>query len=608
MIFPNLTLFDKFTLDTETTGLNWRHDKIFGFSISTPDGEDYYWDVREEPKALLWLDNELKGFRGDLINHNLKYDIHFLREAGINVLNGKYPGINWDCTMIRAALIDEHRFTYNLDDVAKDYIGLGKIDPYQELADMFGGKPTRHAQLKNLHLAPRSLVDPYAKRDTRATLELWEAQEKIINKVNMHQVCGLERDVMYPVQDMERRGVRVDIDAAEQKVYELDRIVDRERTELDKIAGFPINPNPSGSIHRLFNPKQNKHGTWIACDGTHLGSTKKGKASIDAEALRNMKHPAAEKILTVRQLMKCRDTFIQGHILNSEENGRVYPNINQCKSDAGGTVTGRLSITKPPLQAIPKRDKKTASMVRPLFIPEEGQQWYRADYSQADARGFTHYTQSPPLLAAYEKDPRTDFHGLVASLTNLPRSAPYSGGANAKQLGLGLLFSMGEGRMACEMGLPYTTEVRGKREWLKPGPEATEIFTNFHIQIPGVKEFSKKATSVAKTRGYIISLMGRHMHFPHGHYAYKAAGYLFQSATAEFNKVKMVDTYNMIENTDTEILLSVHDELNFSSNDPDLMEEVQEEMEDFHSDHARIKLRVPMVADMKSGNNWWEAN
>ena len=113
MNYPKLELFDKITLDTETTGLNWRQDKIFGFSISTPDGNDYYWDVRETPKALLWLNDSLKKFKGLLINHNLKYDIHFLREAGISVLDKKYPGIQWDCTMIRAALIDEHRFQYD---------------------------------------------------------------------------------------------------------------------------------------------------------------------------------------------------------------------------------------------------------------------------------------------------------------------------------------------------------------------------------------------------------------------------------------------------------------------------------------------------------------
>ena len=101
--------------------------------------------------------------------------------------------------------------------------------------------------------------------------------------------------------------------------------------------------------------------------------------------------------------------------------------------------------------------------------------------------------------------------------------------------------------------------------------------------------------------------MGRHLHFPRGMFVYKAAGYLFQSATAEFNKVKLVDTYKTLKNTNSEVILSVHDELNFSSNDPELMDRVQTEMEDFHSEKARIKLRLSMVAEMKDGQNWFEA-
>lgn len=612
MDYPNLKLFNHFALDTETTGLDWHKDKIFGVSISTPDERDYYWDLREYPNTLLWLNDQLKYFKGFIVGHYFKYDLHMFREAGVTRLAKREPGFHWDCTLIRAALIDEHRFEYDLDSVAKDYIGLGKIDIYGELAQMFGGKPDRKNQMQNLYKAPSEFVAPYAKRDTRATLDLWRAQEKIINDVNMHKVCQLERDVMYVVQNMEQHGIRINVDLAERKVGDLTRVINREQNELNKLAGFKVNPNPSSDIHKLFKPYKDIHPVsgkeqWYASDGTWLSQTPKGKAQLDAEALRRMKHPAAGLILKIRKYTKCRDTFLKSQILSNNKNGYVYPNINQCKSDRGGTITGRLSITNPAVQTIPSRDIEISEIVRPVFLPDDDQKWYSADYSQADVRGFTHYTKSPPLLAAYEKDRKADFHRLVADMTGLPRKAPHSGGKNAKQLGLGLLFGMGEGKSAKEMNMEYFEEEINGKIVLTPGQEAIDMFINFHTRIPGVKEFLKKASAVAKSRGYIISLMGRHMHFPKGQFVYKAGAFLFQSATAEFNKVKMVDTYEIIKDTDSRLLLSVHDELNFSSNDPELMKEVEKEMEDFSSEKAKIKLRVPMVAEMKCGNNWFEA-
>lgn len=607
-MYPNLGGQKVISLDTETDGIDWNKCDMFGFSISTSNN-DYYYDIRKDPKSIKWLRDSLKKYNGLIINHNIKFDAHILRKHGIDLIDH-----NLRCTLVRAALIDENRMLYNLDDVAMDCMGVGKEEPYQELADMFGGKPTRNAQMKNLYLAPFELVNKYAKTDSRLAYDLWKWQEKEIYTPDKHgnslvKISNLEDEVLKVIIDMESFGVRVDIDRAERSMYDLGRIIDKGKEELNKIAGFNVNPNPSSSIHELFKPKwDEKLGSWVLSDGTLTGSTDAGKASIGAETLMRMRHPAAKMILNLRKLSKCMGTFIEKHILEHNINGRVYPNINQVKGDDGGTRTGRLSYTGPALQQFPSRDEEISAITRVLFIPEEGDRWYRADYSQADARAFVHYTQSPPLLAAYKVDKFTDFHGLTAKLTGLPRNASYSGGANSKQLGLGLIFSMGEGTMASEMGLPYSVEIdkRG-REWTRPGPEAQEIFERFHKAVPGVKEFSKQATSVARSRGYVISLMGRRLRFPGGQFAYKAAGYLYQSATAEFNKVKMVDTWNLIRNTGTRLLLSVHDELNYSSNCPDTMERVKEEMEDFSSEKAKIKLRIPMVAEMGSGANWYEA-
>jgi hypothetical protein len=263
------------------------------------------------------------------------------------------------------------------------------------------------------------------------TLRLWEHQQDIIDKVDMHKVCALEKDVMYVIQDMEQQGVRIDVSRAEKAMTDLTIIIDRDQKELNRVAGFKINPNPSQTIHDLFKPvyaSQKK--CWITNDGTRLSSTPKGKAKIDSQALREMKHPAAGMILKLRKMMKCRDTFIRNHVLANLKEDRVYPTINQIHSDEGGTVTGRLSMMRPALQQIPSRDKEILKIMRPLFIPDEGHDWYCADYSQADCRAFVHYTQTPPLIEAYAKDKYSDFHSLTAEITGIPRNPAYAGAPN----------------------------------------------------------------------------------------------------------------------------------------------------------------------------------
>lgn len=606
MNFPQLSKFTHFSYDTETTGLQFWKDKMFGFSVSTPDGRDYYYDIRSNPRAREWIADEMKCYKGTVIGHSLKFDHHMSRESSIIL-----PNDNLQDTMIRAALIDEHLFSYDLDNVGNKCIGVGKeTDIYEELAQLFGGRATKNAQMKNLHRAPESMVAKYAKQDTRTTLDLYEWQKGEIDKQELHRVLDLENRLLPVLVDIEHHGVRVDLDRVERAIKTLRVKMRKMQKELDSTAGFAINPNPSGSIHKLFNPKQDKNGNWVANDGTILQNTAAGKASINADALKLMKHPAAAMILSLRQLDKTVGTFLEGHILGYHDNGIIHSNNNQCRSDNElGTGTGRLSMNSPALQQIPKRNKEIAKIVRACFIPDEGQTWGSLDYEQSDFRFFAHYTQSPPLIEAYDNDPTSDFHQMVGDLTGLPRSMDPDIKGNAKQLNLGLVFGMGQGKMAQEMGLPYETRYNEKwgKEYLLPGEEAIEIFETYHKMVPGVQEFLSKASSVARSRGHIISLMGRHMRFPKGQFVHKAGGYLFQSATAEAIKTQMVAVWELLKGTESRMLFSVHDEINGSLHDKKIIKEVRVIMEDFNAE-KNFEVRVPMLVDAGHGVNWWQAS
>jgi DNA polymerase-1 len=173
---------------------------------------------------------------------------------------------------------------------------------------------------------------------------------------------------------------------------------------------------------------------------------------------------------------------------------------------------------------------------------------------------------------------------MVADITGLPRSPRHAGDPNAKQINLGMVFGMGPGTMAQEMGLPYhEREGRNGKVWIDPGEEAQAVFARYHEAIPGVKKILENVGSVAKNRGFIITVMGRHIRFPGGQATYKAGGLLFQGTAADALKVKIieVDDYLQAEGGGR-LMLNVHDEFDHSV-DPAHVERVNRLMQNVSS-------------------------
>ena len=431
--FPDLHRFPEFAYDTETTGLNAQAgDRVFGFSISTPDGADYYWDIRREPKAVEWFTDTMRYYEGVVVCHNLSFDYIISHFTNINFSLAKAAD-----TVIMACLVNEHERSFSLDYLAKKYTHVTKKgdELYKKMAEILGGRPTRNAQIHRISEAPVELVSEYAKSDTRATLELYYALLRQIQIQGLEKIVAFEQSLTPVIIGTQMHGVRVHLDRAQQAVSKITSQIEPLQRRLNDIAGFPCNPQPSKDIAKLFNPTW-RDGKWWANDGTPLRETPSGKFSLDADALRNMNHPAADVILQLRSLIKTRDTFLVGHVLESSVNGRVYPNINQTKGEGAGTATGRLSYTTPALQQIPDRNKAVAEIVKDVFLPDEGHEWVDADMASFEVRIFAHLVGTPEIMKAYHDDPETDFHQFVADLSGLPRNATYTGQPNAKQLNL----------------------------------------------------------------------------------------------------------------------------------------------------------------------------
>lgn len=597
--------------DTEATGLRHPIDKAFGFGIALPDGKTAYWDIRFEPKIVEWWMEQMYHYKGRIICHNAAYDYLMATNAGIYL-----PIHQLDDTVIRAALINEHEGLYDLDSLTWTYCGFGKQEPWQNLALMFGGRPTRQAQAPNLQRAPSSLVAPYCEGDAIATLRLWEAQEKEIEnqndtKIPLRSIVDFERKLMPLVIRTQQRGVRVDLDEAEQAMRRLTPLIFEEQDKLNKIAGWDVNVNSSPQIKKIFEPKMTPGG-WMAIDGTIVPRTKSGAPSFGADVLRTMSHPAAAIILETRSLLKTRDTFLGGHVLKHAVNGRVYPTINQSKSDEGaGVGPGRFSYTEPALQQIPSRNKTVAEIVKACFLPDEGQVWCETDMDTFEVRVFASLAGVPRMLAAYDKNPDLDGHQFVADLTGLPRGARFSGDPNAKQLNLAMIFNQGNGSTAEAMGMSWEwdefepsdkpgTMIRYK----KAGAEAMAAIDKYHRFMPGVKELAKGCKNLAESRGFIRTAFGRRIRFPNGWKSYKASGLYIQATSADLNKENWMLIDEALDG-EGHLILNTHDSYGLSLNEDTWLESFRQVRDSIQREG---RIRVPLRLGLNGcGNNWWGA-
>jgi len=630
--FPDLRKADEIAIDLETrdpdlkskgSGAISGNGEVVGIAVAV-DGYKNYFPIAHGEGPNMPRDQVLKWFKdvcespATKIFHNAMYDVCWIRNLGI-----KINGLIID-TMVAASLIDENRFSFTLNSLSWVYLNKGKNEALLTNAAKERGLDPKAEMWK----MPASEVGAYAEEDAALTLELWHLFKKIIIEEDLQNIFNLETDLFPCLVDMRHLGVRVDIEKANQLKTAL-AIKEENLLQQIKIeSGVDTQLWAARSIEKVFQKLNLPYEV----------TEKTGAPSFTKNFISKHNHPVVNMIAEARKINKVRTTFIDT-ILRHEHKGRIHADINQIRSDDGGTVTGRFSYSNPNLQQIPARDPDTGPLIRSLFIPEEGCKWGTFDYSQQEPRLVAHYAlrfeyDSAQVIAdSYENDPSTDFHQIVADMAEIDRK-------EAKTINLGLFYGMGKAKLQNELAVSKE--------------KADELFNTYHGRVPFVKELMSGVMNAAQQKGRIKTLLGRRCRFPkyepilrgsdwgtfvpaadhermkdlkemgpylldengdqekdvdgkpkknywykNGHrraFTYKALNKLIQGSAADMTKKAMVDLYKegLIGH------IQIHDELDFSIESESQAAKIKQIME------QAVDLKVPNKVDYESGPNWGE--
>ena len=580
----------------KTHGPGWPtgHGEVVGIAVAY-EGFNSYLPFGHEGGGNLdrglikrWFTKEIAKHDSTKVFHNAAYDVGWLRRLGIEV-EGKLVD-----TMLAAPLLDENRRFYSLNSVAYDYLGEMKSEAaLRQAAEEFGVDPKAE-----MYKLPAAFVGEYAEADARLALELWQHFKALLSQEDLWQIFDLETEVLPLCIDMTWQGVRVDLDQADRIKQKLGKEVKSILSKIKKETGVAVELWAAASIAKVFDYHKIPY-----------SRPKTGLPSFTKNFLKNHSHPVAQQIAEAREVDKIGNTFLT-NIFRYSENGRIHGHINQLRSDGGGTVSGRISMNNPNLQTIPARNPRFSKTIRGLFQPESGEQWSSLDYSQQEPRILVHYASltgnglsgSEAFVDAYQENPKTDFHQMVADIASIPRS-------QAKTINLALMYGMGQNKLA--ESLDVTVE------------EAKRLIAQYHDKVPFVKELQdavQRKVSDKMGSGFVRSLLGRKCRFnlwepnlfvsaralpkeealiEYGQnirrsYTYKSLNRLIQAGAADMTKKAMVKVYN----SGKVPLVQIHDELAISVKDLGEAEEIKKIMEE------AVELEVPSPVDIALGPDW----
>ena len=431
-------------------------------------------------------------------------------------------------------------------------------------------------------------LSQFAREDAAGVMTLAEKQQKQLEQEGMTALMrDIEMPLLYVLFDMEQAGFQVDAQVLRDLGEEFTKQAEELKEEVYKLTGVSgFNLNSTQQLGKvLFESLNLPHGK----------KTQRGY-STDAETLEKLAdlHPSVPLILKYRQVVKLNSTYIDALLRKMDKTGRVHTSFDQT-----GTATGRISSSEPNLQNIPVRTEMGRE-IRKAFITKPGCVLADADYSQIELRVMAHFSGDPAMVDAFQKG--QDVHTRTAAeVYGVPmEQVTREMRSSAKAVNFGLVYGISE------FGLARNIGVSRKR--------AGEFIARYFDRYPGVKRFMDEAVKDGYDKGYAVTMMGRRRQLPElkssnantRNFGERAAmNTPVQGTAADIIKLAMVRVHDALkkEGLQARLILQVHDEL--------LIEAPQDEAETV----CRIlqdcmeqvyQLAVPLVAEVKTGQSWFE--
>lgn len=583
-LVSDLKGFKEISVDTETTGIDPHQAELVGMSLAVTPHEGYYIPISSnKTKALVTLEI-LKPILEDAninkVGQNIKYDMTIFKWYGIDL-----QGFLFD-TMI-GHYLSEPDIRHNLDYLTESYLDY-KMVPIESL---IGKKGKNQLSMRDI---PVEKAGDYAAEDADLTLQLKPVIYEMLEKEELTDLYkSIEEPLIKVLSDMEFEGVNIDSQFLREYSKELEKIIIDKEKEIYSQAGVRFNISSPKQVGEVLFERLKIPYRWK--------KTASGQYSTDVDKLTELSanHEVVNMILEYRKFTKLKSTYVDAlPLLVNPRSGRIHSNFNQARA-----ATGRLSSDNPNLQNIPIRDE-AGREIRKAFIPR-GEDYIimAADYSQIELRIIAEISQDESMLEAFLEG--NDFHRATAAKvyeTHYDDVTPEQR-RNAKTVNFSIIYGAGATNLSRQLGINRT--------------EATELISNYFREFKGLKAYMDETVKFARENGYVKTLLGRKRNLRDinsrnsmmaSNAERMAINTPIQGTAADMIKIAMINIHKAFgeENFKSKMIMQVHDELVFDVYKPEL-EKVKAIVND-KMIHAIPGLKVPIIVEIDTGQNWLEAH
>lgn len=568
-------------IDCETTGLNALEAELVGLAFSYEAGKGFYVSFPEdfdEAKAIVEEFREVLEHPEILkIGQNLKYDMKVLYKYGIEITAPIYD------TMVAHYIINSD-MRHGMDVLSETYLKYKPVD----IETLIGKKGKNQKNFRQIDI---DVQTKYAVEDTDITLQLKHVFDPMIKEV---EATKLVEEIEFPLvgvlANMERNGIKIDVDALNQMSAKLADELGALEENIFKAAGSEFNVNSPKQLGEVLfdtlqivkKPKKTRTGQY--------------KTSEDVLVELKDKHEIVNHVLEYRQIQKLKSTYIDA-LPNevSPKTGRIHTTFAQTIAS-----TGRLASNNPNLQNIPIRTERGREVRKAFVAKDDNHVLLAADYSQIELRLIAGMSGDEAMTTSFLNG--EDIHAATAArVFNIPiEEVTRTQRNHAKTVNFGIIYGVSA------FGLSNQTDLSRS--------ESKDLIDIYFETYPRLKEYMDEQVAFARKHAYVETLLGRRRYLPSINSANfvvrsqaerNAINAPVQGSAADIIKLAMVKLHETLKDYKTKMLLQVHDELVFEV-PKDEVDHIQPIIKSTMEE--ALTFKIPLVVECGIANNWLDAH